>query len=251
MSLPGLRSVSVACVGLLMCLNSAGIFANDKTEKKDETPKAVPDVVKFTFDKVTKVDGVDLPVGWQFKGKPFTKAAVFSVVKNGDGSNVLKVTADKATGTLICNSQPIDLKKTPIMRWRWRAVTLPDKADGRFTSKDDQAIAIYVGAQNGWFSKNSVAYRWETETPLGIEGKASYAGSTVQVKWFCVNNKKTPLNEWRIMEYNVASDYKKNYGKVPEKAVVSICSNSQYTGTSAEAEIDWIEFIPEKTPATK
>jgi hypothetical protein len=36
----------------------------------------------------------------------------------------------------------VDLKKTPVLRWRWKAVRLPKGADGRGAVKDDQAVAI-------------------------------------------------------------------------------------------------------------
>ena len=64
------------------------------------------------------------------------------------------------------------------MRWKWRAITLPKGADGRDPRKDDQAMVLYIGAKS--FLKNkSISYRWETETPVGITGKASYGGGLV------------------------------------------------------------------------
>jgi hypothetical protein len=42
----------------------------------------------------------------------------------------------------------IDLTKTPILTWKWRAHELPKDGDGRKSEKDDQACGIYIGTGN-------------------------------------------------------------------------------------------------------
>lgn len=166
------------------------------------------------------------------------------VVEKSDDSSigaVLTVSSVNATGALMCQPR-VDLNKYPVMRWKWRAITLPKGADGRDPKKDDQAMVIYIGAKS--FLKNkSISYRWETETPLGVTGKASYGGGLVQVWYEVLQNKENHVGEWVVEERNVRDDFKKVYGYVPDEFALSIGANSQYTDSSSKAQIEYIEFI--------
>ncbi len=188
-----------------------------------------------------------MPDGWKLKGKPGTPAAVFEPGRSADGSNTwLNMTADKASASLVVELPNVKLADTPILRWCWRVTVLPKGADGRESAKDDQAIGLYVSA-GGMFSQKSLAYRWETETPIGEEGTASYAAGVVKVKWFCLRNKQSAKDDsFIIEERNVAADFKSHFGKVPEKIGMSVSCNSQYTGSKAEAQLAWVEFVPEQ-----
>ncbi len=185
--------------------------------------------------------GSQLPVGWQLRGKPGTPEAVFSVQKK-NGDSFLHMEADKASASLICKLGEIDLKKTPYLKWRWRVKTLPGGADGRVRAKDDQAIGIYVGTGT-MLSQKTVSYRWDTETPDGAEGKAVYGGGTVKVAWYTLRNKNDAGNgRWFVEERNFLEDFNKAWGYYPEKVYLSVSCNSQYTGTKAIADLDWIKF---------
>jgi hypothetical protein len=206
-------------------------------EKKNEVKPAW----KTDFDSTVKSDKIQVPKGWTLKGKPFVTDAEFSVVKDKEGKNVLRMYADKASGTLLCEVKGVDLNKYPIIRWRWKAIKLPTGGDGRKSDKDDQAIGIYVGT--GRFSQDSIAYRWETLPPIGSDGKVTYGGM-VSVKWYCLQNDKSPMDKWITEERNIAADFKKVYGYVPEKFAVSVVCNSQYTKSISEAQLAWVEFLP-------
>ena len=207
---------------------------------------------KWTEDFVAGDKEGDLPHGWEINATKWgvnktsfelddrkeEKKAVSPII------GVLKVFADKATGALFCEPyKKVDLKKTPIIRWRWRVNKFPKGGDGRKSDSDDQAIAIYVGA-NDWMVKKSISYRWETNTPKGYVGNISYAGGAVQVKWFCLQNKKSGKEKWIIEERNIAKDFKKAFGFIPEEFVLSIGANSQHTKSESLAFIDYIEFLP-------
>lgn len=219
------------------------VYANDV--KQSETAKWRED-----FDKTVKKGELDIPAKWAVKGTKFgVPATRFYVEKDADDSEQkLVIKADKATGVLVTiPSDKVDLKKTPIMRWCWRVIKLPQKADGRKSGKDDQALAIYIGANGSFMTKKSLAYRWETETPKDHVGQSAYGAGMVKVKWYCLRNKEDGLNEWFTEERNVADDFKEAYGYIPSEFALSIAGNSQYTGSDSVAELKWIEFVPEKT----
>jgi Protein of unknown function (DUF3047) len=183
------------------------------------------------------------PPGWEVRRKPGAKLGDFHV-ENG----MLVMKTANESGMLATHLEHVDLHQTPILRWRWRATTLPIGADGRVSERDDQAIAIYVSA-GGPLRQKSIAYRWETDTPVGTEGEASYAAGIVKTKWTAVRNAKD-VGSFFVEERNVASDFERAFGFVPEDISIGVTCNSQYTGTSAAAELDWIELLAlSATPA--
>lgn len=194
-----------------------------------------------------------IPPGWSVEGKPFTKASIFEVQNNpaAPGHQWLSVTSEKASASLLSSYPlPVNLNKTPIIRWRWRATVLPPGADGRDPEKDDQVIGLYVSSGSR-FRQQSIAYRWETQTPVGSEGTVRYA-NLFAVKWFTVRNESHVDGEtFFIEERNVAEDFKKTFGSVPDEIGIGISCNSQYTGSKSEAQLDWIEFceLPPQTTA--
>lgn len=190
-----------------------------------------------------------MPANWAVQGKPFTKAAVFQIAADPTNAALhwLSMTADQSSASLkTSDSVPVDLNKAPIMRWCWRATTLPTGADGRDPKKDDQAIGLYISS-GGLFKQQSIAYRWETETPVGTEGDAQYA-KVVRVHWLALRNKNDVDGKtFYIEERNVAEDYRKAFGSVPDKIGIGISCNSQYTASQADAQLEWIEFLPAGT----
>ncbi len=185
-----------------------------------------------------------LPKNWVVQGKPGTLPAVFStMIDSGKNIYFLHMEADRGSASIITNVTGVDLSRTPLIRWRWRATTLPEGADGRVRTKDDQAIGIYVGT-GSTFSNRSVSYRWDTETPKGAEGNAAYGLGTVKVKWYTLKNKDDAKGGgWFTEERNIAEDFKQAWGFYPEEIYVSVSCNSQYTGSQAAADLGWIEFV--------
>ncbi|NLE67541.1 MAG: DUF3047 domain-containing protein [Lentisphaerae bacterium] len=188
----------------------------------------------------------DIPKGWVVKTKPGTPAAVFSVVDcpEAAGLKALNMEADKASASLTGQIKDVDLNATPIMRWSWRVTAFPEGADGLVAARDDQAIGIYLGS-GGFLNQKSVAYRWETDTPRGTNGRAEYAAGVVRVAWHCLRNRQDGTNgAFLVEERNVAEDYFSAFGSKPKSFGLSISCNSQYTGTRAAAQLEWIEFRP-------
>lgn len=178
---------------------------------------------------------------WVIKGIPGTPMSEFTVKKNSKDT-FLQAKSNNSTGNLITQIKDIDLKKTPYLEWKWRVQELPADADGRYKNKDDQAMGIYIGT-GSLLSKKVISYRWDTDTPKGTEGKSVYGAGTVKVKWITLENKQSERDKWITEKRNCAEDFKKAWGFVPDKIYISVSSNSQYTGSSALAELDWIRFL--------
>lgn len=183
------------------------------------------------------------PKEWKLRAKMFTNTAVFDLKHDSQMNKyVLHMFSDVATGTYLRKVPNVDLNQYPVMRFCWRVTRLPTEADGRDNEKDDQAIGIYLGT--GRFRQESIAYRWETVTPKGASGKASYGGGCVDVQWYALRNQTDSLNTWYTETVDVAKDYQNTYGYLPKSFAISVVCNSQNTKSIAEADLAWIEFLP-------
>lgn len=191
---------------------------------------------------------------WKFDGGRFlvprTKFALAAEPTASNGK-IMAVEADKSTGVMLSAPSKVDLTKTPVMRWRWR-VTKPITLKPGECEPDDQAVVLYFG-DGTLLKQRCVGYRWEVNTPLEHNGLRKYSAGTMTVSHRTVRNNTTPAGEWVVEERNVVEDYRKAFGKMPnDEFIISVGANSQYSGSSSRAEIDFIEFIPErkKTVAT-
>ena len=191
------------------------------------------------------------PAGWEIRRKPGAKLAEFHIEAATDGHDgALAMTANGQSGMFATKLERVDLRRTPILRWRWRATVLPTGGDGRVDDRDDQAIAIYVSA-GGLLRQKSIAYRWETDTPVGTQGDSTYAAGIVKTKWFAVRNAQDK-GSFFVEERNVVRDFQRAFGFVPDEVNIGVTCNSQYTGTTAVAELDWIELVAESpTPGAE
>jgi len=190
---------------------------------------------------------------WKFDGSiffvPRTKFYIGSDPTASKGK-MMVVDAKKATGVMLSAPSPVDLTKTPVMRWRWRVVK-PVRVKAGKKDPDDQAVVVYFG-DGTLLKQRCVGYRWDVNTPIGHSGCRNYAAGMMTVTHKTVRNRTTPVGKWVVEEHNVVEDYRKAYGKLPDSYfIISVGANSQYSGSDTRAEVDYIEFIPEHKKAAK
>lgn len=193
-----------------------------------------------------------IQTAWEFHGAVlFTPRTVFKIenISSARDGKALVIEANKASGVLMTDPK-VNLKKNPVMRWRWRVVR-PVVVSPRAPEPDDQAIVVYLG-DGTMLSQKCVGYRWEMNTPIGRQQKLKYAGGMMQVHAHCVRNRKDPVGEWIVEEKDVLSDFIRAYKRFPgEYFILGIGANSQYSKSNTRVEIDYIEFIPRKQIAAK
>ena len=213
------RTIFFAIIVITLAAIAAVFFYHAKPAVKEAV--TVPDekpVIGWRKDFTVSSGAGAIPEGWKLQGKPWTKQAVFSVRTDArDRSSFLRMEADRASASIITVTDGLDIRKTPMLRWRWRVTVLPEGADGRFENKDDQAIGIYVGTGSALDNK-SVSYRWDTETPKGAQGDAAYGLGGIKVKWHTLRNKEDAVGgEWFTEERDIAEDFNKAWGFCPDK----------------------------------
>ena len=207
-----------------------------------------PEVVRYNFDNPER-----FARNWRFYGaKPLVNRTAFFLEKRVSAEDgwVMVIEAKKATGFLFTIPYGVDLKKLPIIRWRWRVVRnlslSPDEKD-----PDDQPGVLYLGDGNTW-RQYSVGYRWECNSPVGAESFVKSRGGLATIKCFCVRNRNTPEGKWVVEERNVVEDFKAAFGRHPAaNFVLCLGANSQNSNSNTRMEIDYIEFRPAPEPEKK
>jgi hypothetical protein len=180
------------------------------------------------------VDAKGVPKGWQIKEK--SGKADFTVIKEGANS-VFKMKSANTSFSLQ-KEVNIDLKRYPVLTWKWKVTKLPTGGDFRKSGTDDQAAQLFLA-----FSKTqAIVYIWDTTAPQGVTGNAS-APFFMTIKAVVVRSGAAELGKWIVESRNVYEDYKKFFGKEPPPVTgVRLQINSQHTGTSAESYFGDVAF---------
>jgi hypothetical protein len=206
------RSLFARC-GLLAVLILSGVaWAEDRITIADFSPG---------------VDAKGVPAGWQLKEK--SGKAEFEVVKDGD-LHALHLKSSN-TSFSIQKEINVDVKKYPILSWKWKVTKLPAGGDFRKSRTDDQAAQLFIGFTRA----KTIVYLWDTSAPQGLMEDAA-SPPFVSIKAVVVRSGPVDTGKWIAEARNVYEDYKKLFGDEPPPAKgVRLQINSQHTETSTES----------------
>lgn len=180
------------------------------------------------------VDATGVPVGWQVKEK--SGKADFSLVMDGDIAAVRFRSAN--TSFSLQKEVNVDLKRFPVLTWKWKVTKLPAGGDFRKSKTDDQAAQLFVA-----FTKTkSIVYIWDTSAPQGLTEDTTPA-PFMHVKVVVVRSGPGGTGTWITETRNVSEDYRKLFGEEPPPVSgMRLQINSQHTGTSAESYFADVAF---------
>ncbi len=173
------------------------------------------------------VNAAGVPAGWQVKEK--SGKADFAVVRDGDISAVRFRSAN--TSFSLQKEVNVDLKRFPVLTWKWKVTKLPAGGDFRKSKTDDQAAQLFVA-----FTKTkSIVYIWDTSAPQGLTEDTTPV-PFMHVKVVVVRSGVAGTGAWITETRNVYEDYKKLFGEEPPPVSgMRLQINSQHTGSSAES----------------
>lgn len=165
------------------------------------------------------------------------------------GNSFLHAAPQKgAEGIVTFRRFPINVHQTPILKWSWRALALPEGANEGVKGKNDCAAGVYVYMQKGP-TRRVLKYTWSTNRtdPSWLLSSGS--------KWFWKTQIKTlrhgpPLNTWVEESVDIEKDFKEAYGSdAPSQAEgIGILTDGDQTNTIAIADYD--DFRVESRPPT-
>jgi len=218
--------------------------------------EAVVDVGKFS----TAAEGNIPPAGWEPLVFPkIARHTGYVFVKDGDAVVVKATSAAAASG--LTHRVKIDLRKYPIIKWRWKVSNVIEKSDVTRKAGDDYAARIYVTfayepekvsfvkklkykAGRALFGQDipiaAINYIWESKTPVDTIVDNAY---TDFVKMIVMESGKDKVGQWVDEERNLYEDYKKAFGSEPPMVSgVAIMTDTDNTGESAIAYYGDIAF---------
>lgn len=207
--------------------------------------------------------GEALPAGWQ--RVPFSdrkKPTRYAIVEDS-GRSVLHSQAD-ASVSFVLHDGGIDLRRNPVMRWRWRIGTEPRGADIKVAARDDAAariVLLFDGDHGklplserlklGLASRLSgrdmpyatLMYAATPSAPLGSFVRHPSTGRVQTV----VATKLAGVGSWIDVQRNVLADYRLAFGEEPGKLIAfGVMSDSDNTASKAQAWFGDIHFVPRR-----
>jgi outer membrane protein OmpA-like peptidoglycan-associated protein len=145
----------------------------------------------------------------------------------------------------------VDVKKFPILCWRWKVNKLPRGGDVRKTSTDDQALQVYVAFKATGFPTITntpvIGYIWDSEAPKGWTGRSPQIGGS-KLRYIVLRNKTDQTGQWYTERRNLYKDYKKLFGDIkggkPQGLTtgLQIHINSQHTKSPVDSLIGEMYF---------
>jgi len=182
-----------------------------------------------------------IPPDW--KGQSWGSPTYDFVVEENNGDKVLHLKSRDDGSTISKEIKgKINLKETPVLEWRWKAVVLPKGGGSCKKATDDQAAQIYVA----WprfpeeLRTRIIGYVWDTTVPAGTVCKSEKTGT---VTYVVVRSGPADLGKWVIEQRNVREDFRKIYGEEPDNpAAISISIDSNDTHSTAESFVGAIVF---------
>jgi hypothetical protein len=178
-------------------------------------------------DFSTWIAAKGIPQGWELKVK--SGKAAFDVKRDGDIPALRLKSVDSSFS--MQGEVHVDVKRYPVLSWKWKVTQLPKDGDFRKSRTDDQAAQLFLA-----FTKaKAIVYIWDTTAPQGLMESTSPV-PFMTVKVVVVRSGPAELGKWITETRNVYEDYKKLYGdEPPVLRGMRLQINSQHTGTTAES----------------
>ncbi len=185
-------------------------------------------------------DSKQIPKDWVLKVWSGTPDIKLIQDKNHD-EKVLRMRSEKASVS-IHREMKLDLKKFPVLSWKWKVTKLPDGADARSSESDDQAAGVYVVFPRfpSFINSQFIGYVWETNAP---QGTILRSRKNPMVHYIVVRSGMDHLDKWITEKRNVMDDYRSVFGaEAPVVGGIALMIDTDDTLSDAESYIAQVEF---------
>ena len=183
-----------------------------------------------------------VPPGW--RGQSWTRST-YDVAVEADGVERVLHLRSRNDATLITKALDgrVDLRRTPVLEWRWKAVVLPAGGDSRRRAADDQAVQVYVvwPRPPEFLRSHIIGYVWDTTAPVGT---VTQSQSTRTVWYVVLRSGQAALGQWIMERRDVLEDYRRIYRGEPElPGAVALAVDSNDTRSVAESYVGTLRFV--------
>lgn len=205
---------------------------------------------RLNFDSLTDWEPLTFP-----KIRNHSK---YTLVSEG-GKSILKAESRSSASAIVCR-RTFNIYENPRLTWRWKVTELSDRGNPKEKAGDDYPIRVYVMFQYDSASA-SLGERFIYSATKVIYGKypphstLNYVWTGTKIQEIFIRSPytdkaymvvleggKEKAGQWVEESVNVLDDYRKAFGKDPPvTAGLAVMSDTDNTGTSAEAYLDFIE----------
>lgn len=180
----------------------------------------------------------------EWEEKLFRNEVIYSI-EQGPGASYVRAKSNNAASAMYYKIK-IDAKTNlPVVVWKWKVEKFPVKKNPEtleVENEDDFAARMYVIFPAGFILNSKVLeYVWAETLPVGASGTSPYSKN---IKLMVLESGHPKEGGWRQESRDILADYQKMFGTVPERdlGIVGFMTNTEHTGTSAEAMYDDIKI---------
>lgn len=209
--------------------------------------------------KIIFRENFDSLARWKPLTFPKIKAhSTYTLVPEG-GKSVLKAESH-ASASAIVYYRTFNIYENPCLRWRWKVTELSNRGNPKEKSGDDYPIRVYVLFQyepasaslgerltynaakiiyGKYPPQSTLNYVW---TGANISERFITSPYTEKARMIILERGTKHVGQWLEESVNVLNDYRQAFGKdPPATAGLAVMSDTDNTGTSAVAYLDFIE----------
>lgn len=210
-------------------------------------PQPVPDEGIVLLEQFAFRGPEDLK-GWEEKS--FNGKTLYQLRSEGE-IPYLNALSDKSCSGLY---RSVQVPVTPdlFIEWAWRAKQFPKKqVPTRFNSRkqDDFSARIYlVFPGTNFFKSDVLEYLWDGHAPLETVAESPFSD---RIKMIVVASGSAPGDGWLTHKRNVLDDYRKAFGKDPQKplGILAVMSDSDNTHSVSEADFGGLRLFRKTDPS--
>jgi len=210
------------------------------------------DTIKVGLFSEASSDAV-LPAGWEALNLGEAERHSEYILVEDDGVLVVQAVSENAASAMVYPIK-VDLKKTPIVQWRWKIDNILNKGDAARKEGDDYPARLYIlfdydASRLSWFEKleyeayylltgiypplAALNYLWANKLPVGTLVPNIYSE---RVQMYAVNSGSEKIGEWVTQQRNIYEDYLQAFGEEPPAiAGIAIMTDTDNTGEKATA----------------
>jgi len=159
---------------------------------------------------------------------------------SSEGNNLTLKASCNNTASAFYRHMPVDLTKTPILRWSWKIDGIQAGLDDVSKKGDDYAARVYVVYKGTLpWDVSAMNYVWANTQPAGASWPNAYTKRAIMVaqKSGLPDNNEIWVDEIR----NVREDFKKYFGrdvtKIDGVAIMTDCDNGGGVSTGYYRDI--------------
>lgn len=169
--------------------------------------------------------------GWEVR--VFAGETLYRTGDAGDGPALRATSEGTASGLYL--ERAIDLRRTPVLSWRWRVDGILDVPDERAKAGDDFAARLYaVAPGEGLFGRAfAICYVWANRAAAGDSWPNPFTG---HVRTLAVDSGAGGAGTWREHRRDVVADFRELFGREVERLEgIALMTDSDNSGLAAAA----------------